>query len=110
MPEVRRNSSPGLPALAYALTRGTTWALSCRACHRQIAVDVVNLVEGVDDVLDFDSGATFARAKCRECGGQMHITGGFQVAALKHTGHMPRLITRDGTYWRRLEWPAMPGG
>jgi hypothetical protein len=62
---------------------------------------VITLVEGVADVRDFDSSAAFTRAKCRECGGRMMQTGGFQVGALKNTGHMPRLIVGDGSDWRR---------
>ena len=92
------------PALVYALTRGTTWALHCQDCDRQIAADVVRLVDSVDDVRDFDARATFARAKCRECGGRLQVAGGWRVAALKHTGHMPRLVTGDGSDWRRPDW------
>lgn len=92
------------PPLIHALVRGTTWRLNCRDCGREVAVDVIKLVEGVADVRDFDSRATFARAKCRECGGRMKHTGGFQVRALQNTGRMPRLITGDGSDWRRPVW------
>ena len=89
---------------------GTTWALHCGACRREIAVDVIALVEGVADVRDFDSSATFARAKCRECGGRMKLTGGLQVAALKNTGHMPRLIVSDGRTSGRDHGTLSAGG
>ena len=58
-----------------------TWALHCRGCNREVAVDVIKLVEGVADVRDFNSTATFARAKCRECGSRMKLTG--RLPALK---------------------------
>lgn len=90
-------------ALAYALTRGSTWALFCTTCRREIAVDVIELVARYD-VESFDSDAMLARAKCRDCGGRLKHTGGFQVRALKNTGHMPRLITADGSDWRRPVW------
>ena|SRR5437868_6805106 len=92
------------PPLQYALVAGTTWRLNCRDCGREVAVDVIKLVEGVADVRDFDSRATFARAKCRECAGQMKLTGGIQVGALKNTGWMPRLVTGDGSDWQRPQW------
>lgn len=94
------------PVLLHALVSGSTWALHCRDCGREVAVDVITLVEGVDDVRDFDADKTFARAKCRECGGRMKQTGGFQVRALKNTGWMPRLVTGDGSDWRRPDWRA----
>lgn len=95
------------PVLIHALVRGTTWALHCGACRREIAVDVIKLVESVADVRDFNSGATFARAKCRECGGRLKHTGGLRVAALKNTGWMPRLVTGDGSEWRRPVWRTL---
>jgi len=90
------------PTLVHSLVAGVTWALHCAACRREIAVDVIKLLEGVDDVLSFDSTATFARAKCRQCGGRMKVTGGFQVSMLKRGGHIPRLIVSDGSDWRKL--------
>ncbi len=89
------------PPLVHALVAGTTWCLRCRDCRREIAVDVIRLVESVDDVRAFDSAATFRRARCRECGGRLKLTGGFQVGALKNTGWMPRLIAGDGRPFRR---------
>ena len=83
--------------LIRALVRGTTWALHCGACRREIAVDVIKLVEGGADVGDFNGAATFSRAKCRDCGGRMKQTGGYQLAGLRNTGHMPRLIVGDGS-------------
>ena len=49
---------------------------------------------------------SFDRAKCKVCGGRMKQTGGLLLSALKFTGHMPRLITTDGSdfhapkFWR----------
>ena len=93
------------PPLLHALVRGTTWALHCGNCRREIAVDVIKLVEAVANVRDFDSAATFARAICRECGGRMKMTGDYQVAGLKNTGHMPRLVVEAGRR-RRNGLPA----
>jgi hypothetical protein len=92
------------PLLIPALVSGTTWALSCPGCRRQVAVDVIGLVAGVADVRDFDSTATFARARCKVCGERLKHSGGFTLASLKHTGHMPELITADGSNWRRPAW------
>lgn len=97
------------PTLVHSLVRGTTWRLNCRDCGREVAVDVIALVEGVADVRDFNSRATFARATCRECGGRMKTTGGFQVSALRHTGWLPRLVTADGSDWRRPVWRPLGG-
>jgi len=97
------------PTLVHSLVSGTTWQLICRDCRREVAVDVIKLVEGVEDVRDFDASATFARAKCRECGGRMKMTGGFQVRALQNTGWMPRLVTADGSDWRRPVWDVPVG-
>lgn len=108
MPSVARYDRKPPPPLQYALVAGTTWCLHCRDCGRQVAVDVIKLVEGVEDVRDFNCTKTFARAKCRECGGRMKMTGGFQVGALKNTGRMPRLVTSDGSDWRRPDWRRVP--
>lgn len=89
------------PALLFALVHGTTWGLHCRDCGRQIAVDVIKLVEGVADVRDFNAGKTFARASCKDCGGRMRNHRGYEVAALQHLGRLPRLVTGDGSDWRR---------
>lgn len=89
------------PPLVHALVRGTTWCLHCRNCQREIAVDVVTLVEGVADVRHFDAAATFGRGRCRECGGQLKQTGGFQLRSLKNTGWMPRTIAGDGKALQR---------
>jgi hypothetical protein len=86
--------------LAHALVSGTTWALSCSACARQIVVDVVELVARYD-VAEFDPDAVFARAKCKHCGGRLKQTGGYEIDALQHRGQLPRLITADGSDWRR---------
>lgn len=92
------------PALVYALVSGTTWRLHCPACRRGIVVDVIRLVEGVADVWTFNSTATFRRAKCKDCGGRLKQIGGHEIAALQHIGRMPRLVTGDGSDWRRPVW------
>jgi len=38
------------PVLIHSLVYGTTWALSCPGWRRQIAVDVIRMVERVADV------------------------------------------------------------
>ena len=70
---------------------------------------MVRLVDSVDDVRDFDIRATFARAKCRECGGRLQVANGSRVAALRHTGHVGRLVTGDGSDWRQPVWSAATG-
>ena len=89
------------PVLAHALVRGTTWALSCPTCRREIAVDVIRMVESVADVREFDSSTMLRRAKCKDCGERLKHTGGDTLGSLKHTGHMPKLITADGSNRRR---------
>jgi hypothetical protein len=95
------------PTLIHSLVYGTTWALYCPACERQIAVDVIRLVESVADVRDFKSEAMLRRATCKDCGGRLKHTGGYTVHSLKHTGHMPKLITTDGSNWRRPVWQSL---
>lgn len=95
------------PVLIHALVSGSTWGLLCRDCRREVMVDAIKLVEGVADVRDFNAVATFARARCTECGGRMWSHRGFQVASLKNTGWMPRLVTADGSDWRRPVWRAV---
>jgi len=95
------------PSLAHALVRGTTWALSCPACRREIAVDVIRMVESVADVRDFDSSAMLRRAKCKDCGERLKHTGGYTLGSLKNTGHMPKLIIADGSNWRRPLWGSL---
>jgi hypothetical protein len=95
------------PTLPHCLASGTTWGLLCRDCKREVVVDVIKLVEGVEDVCAFDADATFARARCSECGGKMWNHRGFTLGSLKHVGAMPRLVTADGSDWRRPDWRTL---
>ena len=92
------------PVLIHSMIYGTTWALSCPRCQRRIAVDVIRMVESVADVRDFDSSTMLRRAKCKDCGGRLKHTGGYTLGSLKHTGHMPKLITADGSNWGQPAW------
>lgn len=107
MPQRNSARTPGHempPPLPYALANGSTWGLLCRECRREIVVDPIRVVEGVDDVASFDSATTFARARCKDCGGKMWHHRGFRVRALQHLGGLPRLITADGSSWSRPAW------
>jgi hypothetical protein len=64
----------------------------------------MRMVESVDDVRDFDARAMVSRAKWKECGERLKQAGGDTLGSLKHTGHMPKLITADGSSWRRPAW------
>jgi hypothetical protein len=65
---------------------------------------VIRLVESVDDVGDFDLDSMLRRAKCKDCGARLKHIGGHIVESLKHTGHLPKLITADGSNWMRPAW------
>jgi hypothetical protein len=95
------------PVLIHSLVYGTTWALFCPKCGRQIAVDVIRMVESVNDVRDFNSESMLRRAKCKECGERLKQAGGYTLSSLKHTGHMPKLITSDGSNWHRPAWQRL---
>jgi hypothetical protein len=47
------------------------------------------------------------RAKCKECGERLKQSGRYTLGSLKHTGHMPKRITSDGSNWRRPTWQAV---
>lgn len=95
------------PALPCALVNRSTWGLLCRDCGREVVVDPIRMVEGVENVADFKSATAFARARCKECGGRMWHHRGFQVGALQHLGWLPRLVTSDGSNFRRPAWQPL---
>jgi len=86
------------PALISALAHGTTWALWCKQCRREVVVDVIGLLERHDP---YDR-ISFARAKCKACGAILTQTVGYVLRSLQHRGRMPRLVTTDGSSFRML--------
>jgi hypothetical protein len=83
-------------ALDYSLVNRETWGLVCNGCRRDVVVDPIGLVKRASDVWTFEARATFAYAKCRECGGRMKIFRGYQVGGLQFTGWMPLASAKLG--------------
>lgn len=73
------------PPIIGALAFGSTWALWCKPCDREIVVDVIALLEryGTYDLV------SFGRAKCRLCGAKLTQTGGYVLRALQFRRRMP---------------------
>jgi hypothetical protein len=83
------------PHLIGCLVRGTTWALWCRQCPREVIVDVVGLLEHHElyDPVRLD------RAVCKACGEGLRDAGGYVLRSLQFRQRIPRLITADGSSW-----------
>lgn len=84
------------PHLIGCLIRGTTWALWCRKCPREVIVDVVGLLEHHElyDPVRLD------RAVCKVCGESLRDAGGYVLRSLQLRQRIPRLMTADGSSWR----------
>jgi hypothetical protein len=61
------------PPLIGCLIHGTTWALWCRKCSRDVIVDVIGLLERheLHDPVRLD------RAVCKDCGAGLKHAGGY---------------------------------
>jgi len=86
------------PPILHSVVTGTTGALWCQKCPRDVIVDVIGLLERHDP---YDR-VSFERAKCRACGARLKLTGGYVLSSLQFIGRMPRLVTTDGSSFRRL--------
>lgn len=85
------------PPILYSVAKGTTWALWCQQCPREVVVDVIGLLERYDA----HHPVRFDKAVCKGCGERLKQTGGYVIRALQFRGKMPRLTTSDGSSWRR---------
>lgn len=88
-----------------ALIFGSTWALWCKHCQREIVVDVIRLLER-HDLYDLIS---FQRAKCKACEGHLKQAGGYKLRSLQHRGRMARLVTSDGSNFCRPVFKGLGG-
>lgn len=86
------------PPLIASLVHRTTWLLGC-PCGREVAANVVALLERFEI---YDTGPVIeaiGRAHCRECRRRLKLLGGVQVADWQRRGLLPRLIVANGGDW-----------
>jgi hypothetical protein len=87
------------PHLIGCLIHGTTWALWCSKCSRDVIVDVIGLLERheLHDAVRLD------KAVCKACGAGLKHAGGYVLRSLQFRQRIPRLATTDGSSWLRPE-------
>ena len=75
----------GPPILISNIVRGRTWAKFCEPCGREVAIDVLAVLEHheIYDRVDDD------RFRCRECGGRLKGNNGYVIRALRFIGRWP---------------------
>jgi hypothetical protein len=73
------------PTLISKITRGKTWAKYCEPCGREIAIDVIAVLER-HDIYD---RVNDERWRCKDCGGCLTGHTAFVISSLRHIGRGP---------------------